>query len=73
MSFETGFIPKGWVRGQMLRVHRLQDNGTGYIELETRGIPFDPNKKFETDDVAVMAYSKWNVEKVNAWLKWWRE
>lgn len=72
MNFEIGEIPKGWKRGDALRViqvskDRPQDRGA----LMHVGSPFVPWES--VPEIGAVTFTFEMAEKVDAWLKWWRE
>lgn len=72
-SFDIGFIPKGWTKGEKLRVVRPTETTTGFIAQNCReiGYSFDPTRDYSTD-IAYMRFDLQEVSKADTWLDWWK-
>lgn len=69
MNFEIGEIPKGWKRGEDLRIKNAPRNGRGSI---SQSIMFLPPGEIP-NDLILITFHEDDIPKVNEWLKWWGE
>lgn len=69
-SFVIGFIPKGWKKGEGLRVVGATPTAMGIISQGR--LPFSCEAKgICGDDIAYCHFVQDDTDKVNRWLKWW--
>lgn len=69
MSFEPGFIPQGWTRGQQLRVYAATAHELGYVSLDASDAPANAN----SEDVTLLKFSYADTDRVRQWLDWWQQ
>jgi len=69
VSFEPGFIPQGWLRGQRLRVYAATTHEQGYVSLDVSDAPTESN----SNDVTLLRFRYAETEKVRQWLDWWQQ
>lgn len=67
-EWDIGFVPKGWTRGDHLRIVPAPANGRGMVlrkdlPLGTRILP---------DDIAFVQFVYTDAPRVDSWLKWWK-
>lgn len=70
MNFDIGEIPKGWKRGDELRVVQIPrhlPHGRGAI---MHAGPYDMDGP--VPEIGAVTFTVDMADKVNAWLKWWR-
>lgn len=69
MSFEPGFIPDGWKRGQTLRVMRAIPSWPGFVTLDHTRLT--ANDQIPLGTVSLIRYTDTEAASVEAWLQWW--
>lgn len=69
MSFEIGFVPTGWTRGQALRVLYPQDALTGFVSLDRTKLP--RTEKLPPDATGMIRFTPQEAATVKSWLEWW--
>ena len=70
-AFEIGFVPQGWIRGQLLNVVMPRH---GSPEGQVWRLP--PAAWFTTgpvpNDIACVTFRAGDIPRLEAWLAWWR-
>ena len=77
--FDEGFIPKGWERGDPLRIEPVPTNGDSpqswvctLIWKEFDFTSFDSDAPAKMDDIACLRVTLSEARQAAKWLKWWR-
>jgi hypothetical protein len=71
MTFEIGFVPRGWRRGLPLRVMRPKDPWRGFVSLDHARLPH--TEKLPADAEGLISFSSAEAESLDAWLDWWNK
>jgi len=69
VTFEVGFVPNGWQRGQPLRVMRAKGAWPGFVSLDHTRLA--PDYKLSADAVGLITLSLEDSSKIDPWLDWW--
>ena len=73
-SFEIGFVPQGWKRGNNLRFVRPGIGPNATVGQVWQAIPvFPSDAAVSGDDIACVTFVADDLPRVNAWLKWWQD
>lgn len=71
-DWQPGQLPKGWQRGDQLRIINNGFGGGDQAALLHCPNFFDLSRVFEEDGIAAISYRKTDIPKVKAWLEWYR-
>jgi hypothetical protein len=70
MSFEQGWIPSGWKRGEPVQIQNPPPNGYGVLSTFPKFIGVDGEVPV---DLVMVKFHESEIPEVNAWLRWWRD
>lgn len=72
MAFEIGFVPRGWKRGDKLRIVPSANGRPGQVWQHIDSLPIFIE---EVDPLAIacVTYRADEIPQVNTWLAWWRD
>lgn len=71
MAFEIGFVPCGWKRGSKLRVINPTCGPRALIGQIWEDEPPVVLVDFDPMSVAMLTFTEYDIQKVNAWIEWW--
>ena len=69
MSFEPGYIPEGWKRGQPLRVMRAIPSWPGFITLDHARLTVAERPPLGA--TGLIRFTAEEAAGIDAWLAWW--
>lgn len=69
MSFEPGFIPEGWKRGQPLRVMRAIPAWPGFVTLDHARLA--ASDRLPIGSIGLIRFTSEESASIDAWLEWW--
>lgn len=72
-AFDVGWVPKGWTRGQELKLFQARPNWRGSLSQAFDVDSMPPIGAIQGDDVAHVSFAREDGKAVDRWLDWWHE
>lgn len=71
-DWQPGQLPEGWQRGDQLRIMNNRFVSGDRSALLHCPDVFDLSRAFKETDIAAISYCRADIQKVKAWLEWYR-
>jgi len=69
VTFEVGFVPEGWTRGQPVRVMKAKAPWPGFVSLDHTKLSLQAN--IASDAVGLVTFTAEESVNLDSWLEWW--